>query len=264
MTRNIIPTITDGNAMRTIAWFSGGITSAVACKLALEKNPETEIVFIETGSHHPDLLRFLVDCEKWFGKKITILQHETLKSVEDCIRKYKFINSPNGARCTKTLKSEVREKWEKTNQNIETYVWGFEAGAKEEARAARIIAKQPDKKHIFPLIEAKMDKQDAIKYVQDAGIEIPAMYKLGYTNNNCVGCVKGGMAYWNKIRVDFPEVFDRMAKLEREIGAKCLKSYYLDELPPTAGRGQKPLVTECGSTGEGCEIKKMRWYNTRD
>lgn len=51
---------------------------------------------------------------------------------------------------------------------------------------------------------------------------------------------------------------------DAEIGAKCLKAYYLDELPPDAGRGQKPLVTECGSTGEGCEIEKMRWYNTRD
>ena len=25
------------------------------------------------------------------------------------------------------------------------------------------------------------------------GIEIPVMYRLGYNNNNCVGCVKGGI-----------------------------------------------------------------------
>lgn len=250
--------------MTIVAWFSGGITSAVACKLTLEKYPDAEIVFIETGSHHPDLMRFLRDCEKWFNKEITILQHETLKSVDDAIRRYKFINSPHGARCTKTLKSEVREKWEKGRPDIETYVWGFEHGAKEEARAKRLVAKQHTRKHLFPLIDAKMDKQAAIEYVQKAGIEVPMMYKLGYTNNNCVGCVKGGMAYWNKIRVDFPEVFERMAKLEREIGAKCLKAYYLDELPPEAGRGQKPLVTECGSTGEGCEIQLSQWYHSRD
>jgi 3'-phosphoadenosine 5'-phosphosulfate sulfotransferase (PAPS reductase)/FAD synthetase len=248
----------------TIAWFSGGITSAVACKLALGVDPNLEIIFIETGSHHPDLLRFLHDCEKWFGKNIQILQHETIKSVEECLKKYRFINSPAGARCTSTLKSDVRKRWEKTRDDIDTYVWGFEFGAKEENRAKRIVQRQPDKKHIFPLIEAKIDKPAAIKFVQEAKIEIPMMYKLGYHNNNCLGCVKGGMAYWNKIRVDFPEIFERTAKLEREIGAKCLKSYYLDELPPDAGRGQPPLVTECGSTGEGCEIEKLRWYNTRD
>lgn len=250
--------------MAVVAWFSGGITSAVACKLALQKFPDLEIMFIETGSHHPDLTRFLKDCEKWFGKKIGIIRSDKVDSVEECIRKYRFINSPAGARCTLVLKSEVRKKWEKNRSNIEAYVWGFEAGQKEENRAKRIEIKNPDKKHFFPLIEAGMDKKAAINFVIDAGIEIPEMYKLGYNNNNCVGCVKGGMAYWNKIRIDFPEVFDRMAKLEREINAKCLRAYFLDELPPDAGRGQKPLVTECGSTGEGCEIEKLRWYTTRD
>lgn len=250
--------------MTVVAWFSGGITSAVACKLALQKFPKMEIIFIETGSHHADLMRFLKDCEKWFGKKIQIIQSEKIGSVEECIRKYRFINSPNGARCTVELKSEVRKKWERNRKDIEMYVWGFEHGAKEEARAKRIVLKNPDKKHFFPLIEAKMDKKAAIDFVISAGIKIPEMYRLGYNNNNCVGCVKGGMAYWNKIRVDFPDVFDSMAKLEREINAKCLRAYFLDELPPDAGRGQKPLVTECGSTGEGCEIEKLRWYTTRD
>ncbi len=37
------------------------------------------------------------------------------------------------------------------------------------------------------------------------------MYDLGYPNNNCIGCVKGGMGYWNKIRKDFPEVFQKRA-----------------------------------------------------
>ena len=38
------------------------------------------------------------------------------------------------------------------------------------------------------------------------------MYKLGYKNNNCIGCVKGQAGYWNKIRKDFPDVFDQMSK----------------------------------------------------
>jgi hypothetical protein len=69
------------------------------------------------------------------------------------------------------------------------------------------------------------------------------MYKLGYNNNNCVGCVKGGMGYWNKIRKDFPEVFSSMAKLEREVGHSCLK-IFLDELDPSRGN-IKDVVPEC-------------------
>ena len=41
--------------------------------------------------------------------------------------------------------------------------------------------------------------------------------------NNCIGCVKGGMGYWNKIRRDFPERFEEMAALEKEIGRKICK-----------------------------------------
>jgi len=51
--------------------------------------------------------------------------------------------------------------------------------------------------------------------VERAEIELPEMYKLGYEHNNCVGCVKGGMGYWNKIRVDFPLRFKEYADMEK-------------------------------------------------
>ncbi len=82
-----------------------------------------------------------------------------------------------------------------------------------------------------------------------AGIEIPAMYKLGYNNNNCIGCVKGGMGYWNKIRKDSPDKFNEMAEIERKIGATCLKDnkgkIYLDELNPNRGDPVQEIIPDC-------------------
>jgi hypothetical protein len=76
------------------------------------------------------------------------------------------------------------------------------------------------------------------------------MYKLGYKNNNCIGCVKGGMGYWNKVRRDFPAVFDHMAQLEREVGNSIFykhgKHLWLDELPPNAGHHEDERLPECG------------------
>ena len=77
------------------------------------------------------------------------------------------------------------------------------------------------------------------------------MYELGYDHNNCIGCVKGGRGYWNKIRVDFPDSFDRMAKIERKIKATCLKDsdgnrVYLDELDPKSGNFKKEEAISCG------------------
>lgn len=78
----------------------------------------------------------------------------------------------------------------------------------------------------------------------------PKMYELGYANNNCVGCVKGGMGYWNHIRKDFPEVFESRAKLEREVGHSMLKDkngpVYLDELDPNRGDMNTEIMPDCG------------------
>ena len=72
------------------------------------------------------------------------------------------------------------------------------------------------------------------------------MYELGFRNNNCVGCVKGGVGYWNMIRRHFTERFYEMAVLEREIGATCIKEVYLDELDPERGRIEDEMMGECG------------------
>ena len=248
-----------------ISWFSGGCTSAVACKLALDayKN-EVRIVYIETGSHHPDHQRFLAECEAWFDKKIEIIRSQKYSDVLDVINKEKFINSPYGARCTKELKQKVRLDYEKIHPEITHQIWGFEYTPKEINRAERLRSKYIQHKHLCPLIDNKITKIGALEILKQAHISFPAMYLLGYNNSNCVGCVKGGMAYWNKIRIDFPDVFQNMSIAERKINRSCLKNTFLDELDPFAGRGQKPLVSDCGSVGEGCEIELLKEYSLRE
>lgn len=226
-----------------IAWFSGGATSAIACKLALQKYNDVEIVFIETGSHHPDLMRFLKDCEKWYNKKITILQ-SPYKDHFDVMERFNLIRTPQYAPCTTHLKVRVRQEFEYNHPEITHYIWGFEKGEKEENRAKRMVETYKQYNHLFPLIEANLDKNSCLALLAQQGIELPEMYKLGYSNNNCVGCVKGGMFYWNKIRKDFPEVFEKMAKLERKIGHHALKECFLDDLPLDAGR-DKPVMPQC-------------------
>ncbi len=252
--------------MRILAWFFGGCTSAVACKLAIELygKDNVEIVYIETGSHHPDHGRFLSDCESWYDKKILTIRSSKYSSVFDVIDKDAFINGPFGARCTKMLKQQVRLDYEKLHPEITHQVWGFEYSPREINRADRLRKKYMAHEHLTPLIDKKHTKRDALQVLEKIGMDLPAMYLLGYSNSNCVGCVKGGMAYWNKIRVDFPEVFAEMCRAERKINHSCLRGTFLDALDPSAGRGQKPLVSDCGSVGEGCEIDLLREYNSRE
>jgi hypothetical protein len=240
-----------------IGWFSGGITSAVACHLS---KPDS-LIFCETGSHHPDTFRFLKDCEAWLGLPVQILQSSLYSNHFDVIEKRRFINGPAGALCTFELKRKVRQDWEKQNPGRHKYIWGFDAS--EKHRADRIVATLPQYDHEFPLIDNGISKESAALMLM-RHVELPEMYRLGFRNNNCIGCVKGGMAYWNKIREHFPEVFERMAKVERVVGRSCLRKYFLDELPKDAGRDAAPVVQDCGSVGEGCETQRSRDYYGRE
>lgn len=239
-----------------IAWFSCGATSAVACKLALQMYDNVEIYYIDTGSAHEDNIRFISECEKWYGKKINIRKNQSFNDVMDVIRKTKFINSPYGASCTKKLKKDVRVKIEEEIKVWDGQVWGFDYCKREINRAIRFKQQYPYTKPLFPLIEKLITKNNALAMIQKAGIEIPMMYKLGYDNNNCVGCVKGGMGYWNKIRRDFPLCFNEMAKIERELNATCLtdgkKHIFLDELSPLCGKQKQHAMPSCSII---CEIE---------
>lgn len=248
--------------MKIVCWFSAGVTSAIATKMMIEEygSSSVDVVFFETGDHHPDNERFISDCEKWFNHSVIILQHSDHDSIYSVFKKRQFIMSPYGAPCTLVLKKKMREQYEKNN-HFTHQVFGFEYEPKEMRRAERFIREYPHTNAFFPLIEAQITKEDALKVLEKNNIEPPVMYQLGYANNNCVGCVKGGMGYWNKIRIDFPHVFEKMAKLEREIGATCLRAnnerLFLDELDPNRGRMTLPYVESCGifceATHEGME-----------
>jgi hypothetical protein len=173
------------------------------------------------------------------------------KSVGNVIQTFGFINSPYGAKCTEVLKKRVRKEWEYGKSGL-TYVWGLDAT--EKHRADRIVETMPEYEHVFPLIEKGYTKADCHGMCWRLGINRPAMYDMGYRNNNCRGCVKGGMGYWNKIRVDFPDVFAARARQEREVGHTCLKEeidgetvpLYLDTLDPNRGRIEEEIMEECG------------------
>lgn len=251
--------------MRYLAWFSCGITSAIACKLTIEKygKANVDLYYIEISSAHPDNERFISDCEKWFGLPIKRVRSKKYQDQFEVIEDTGYVNGANGARCTLELKKNVRIDLQKQLQ-YPVQIFGFEYSLKEVNRAIRFSEQWPESKPIFPLIEQAVTKQNCAEIILRAGIKLPAMYVLGYNNNNCIGCVKGGKGYWNKIRVDFPAEFNKMAKAEREAGHSCIKEskkidglkysipIFLDELKPHVGRKINPVVPDCGSI---CEIK---------
>jgi hypothetical protein len=230
---------------RQLLWFSAGAASAVAAKLVLaEKHDNVVVAYVDTGAEHEDNKRFIAECEEWFGSTIVMLKSDKYLDTWDVWEKTRFLVSPQGARCTTELKKKVRRTFEQPG-DVQTFGYTVE----EQHRADRFREQNPEINLRTPLIEHGLNKQDCLSMISRAGIEIPTMYKLGYSNNDCIGCPKGGMGYWNKIRVDFPDTFQRMAELERTLNVSVLRSggkgLFLDELDPNRGNHATEASFEC-------------------
>ncbi len=247
------------DTQRIVCWFSCGAASAVATKLTIAENQRGEnlplvIAYTEIEEEHPDNRRFLAECQDWFGQEIQVLRNDQYDaSIYEVFRRTRYLKGPSGAACTRLLKKEVRSQFERPNDR---QVFGYTI--EEQHRVDRFIDANNHVDLVTPLIDKGLSKQDCLAMLANAGIELPAMYKLGYKNNNCIGCVKGEAGYWNKIRVDFPEVFERMAQVEESLGRtvckiertidgkKTLERIPLRELSPDAGNYEAEADISCG------------------
>lgn len=217
---------------RTVSWFGLGAASAVATKLMLREGPLV-IAYCDTGAEHPDNARFLKDCERWFGQSVEILASEEYADTWAVWEKRRYLAGIDGAPCTGALKVEPRLAFQRPD---DIHVLGYTADRNDSDRAKRFREHFWELKIRTPLIERGITKAACLAMVKSAGIELPTMYKLGFHNNNCIPCVKATSPnYWALIRRHFPEKFDRMAKLSRELDVRLCRinevRTFIDEIP---------------------------------
>lgn len=214
---------------RTISWFSCGAASAVATKLF----PQAEPAYCETGAEHPDNARFMADCEKWFGRKVTRLRSDKYADTWGVWHETRWLAGIEGARCTIELKVKPRLAFQRPD---DIHVFGYTADGPDNDRAKRLRKNYPELIIETPLIDRGITKAACLDMVQRAGIKLPPLYALGFQNNNCLPCVKAtSPAYWALIRQHFPDKFDRMAKLSRELDVRLCRiddvRTFIDEIP---------------------------------
>lgn len=236
-----------------VAWFSSGAASALAAKRTIEKYGdicEIRVVNNPIKEEHEDNQSFLKDCEKWLGVEIETATNSKYPSAScfDVWKDRRYMSGVHGAPCTHELKKKARQQWETKNRH-DWLVLGFTL---EESKRHKQFA-MFERENILPvLIEDGISKADCYRIIMEAGIELPKIYKLGYPNANCIGCVKAtSVTYWNHVRKMHPDVFEERAKMSRDIGCRLTrykgKRIFLDELPEDAkGRPMKNLDFECG------------------
>lgn len=237
---------------RIVCNFSCGAASAVATKLILAEYKPEDVVIVNAylKEEHVDNQRFLADCERWFDHPITRLADEKYgASANEVWRKTRFLVGHGHAKCSKSLKRDVLGAF---MNDRDVLVLGYTA--EEENRSNRFIDANNGRHVLFPLIRKGLTKGDCLAMIERAGIELPMMYRLGFNNNNCLGCPKGGEGYWNKTREMFPEVFQNMVSIQEILGPgsyffrnrKTGERIALKDLSPNAGRHNEPEI-ECSA-----------------
>lgn len=234
--------------MRMVCQFSCGAASAVATKLILAAYDPADVLIVNAflKNEHKDNRRFLADCEKWFSHPITVVRDVKYGAdTHEVWRKKRFMKGRYGAPCSGELKRKVLGVLSLIG---DMNVVGF---TREEAdRFDELRDAFPEKDWKAPLIERDLGKEDCLAIIDRVGIELPMMYRLGYDNANCIGCPKGGQAYWQNIREDFPEEFVQIQTIQEGIGPganflrfrsgpRLNERMSLAELP--AGRGNMKL-----------------------
>lgn len=204
------------------------------------------IAYCDTGAEHEDNARFMADCEKWFGKPITILKSEKYEDTWDVWEKRKYLAGTKGAPCTRELKIKPREAFQ---QPDDLHFFGYTADNSDIARAEALTENWPALNVRFPLIEQGITKAACLSLLERAGLAAPITYDLGLPNANCIPCVKAtSPAYWALIRLHFPSVFQRMAIMSREMGVRLTRlngeRAFIDEIPEDYPITQ-PVVPEC-------------------
>ena len=201
---------------RMVCRFSCGAASAVATKLILAEYQAENVLIVNAfiKEEHPDNRRFLADCEKWFSHPISVLRDVKYgASVDEVWRKRRYMKNKFVAPCSEALK---RNMLATITQPGDVNVLGFTS--EEVNRFDRLCDLFPAETFRAPLIERNLCKGDCLAMVERAGIELPMMYRLGYDNANCIGCPKGGQAYWQNIREDFPERFVKIRAIQESLG----------------------------------------------
>ncbi len=210
-----------------VVWFSCGAASAVAAKRTIERYGQmcnVRVVNNPVAEEDADNQRFMKDVEKWLGVKIETAKNRKFPnaSAVEVWDKRKFMSGPHGAPCTIELKKEARYEFEKDNE-IHWHVLGFTKD--EENRHDRFVL--GERENVIPvLIEDGLSKKDCFKILQQAGIDLPRIYKMGYPNANCIGCVKAtSPTYWNHVRKMHPDIYSDRDNQSRQYGAKLVRCH---------------------------------------
>lgn len=214
---------------RVIVGFSGGVTSTWCAGWALRNYPRDDVRLLwhDTKEEHPDTYRFLREAAAKLGMEIT--ERSDGRSVTELFEDEEFLGNNQNTMCSRVLKAAQSDRYLDELRIIHgptlevIKVIGYSAA--EPQRVSRMVGRCATSGITprFPIIEEGLTKQEIADWCSCVlGVRPSAMYEWS-DHANCLGCVKGGRAYWLAINEHHPEVAAQRVALEDKYGHTIIR-----------------------------------------
>jgi hypothetical protein len=205
--------------MKHIVFYSGGIGSWMTARRVVEKHGKENVVllFTDTLFEDADLYRFIDETVKQLGCEYVSIADG--RNPLEVFRDTRFLGNSRLAKCSHVLKQDTAKKWINEHYTPETAILYLGIDWSEDHRTTAPRRNWAPFQVEFPMCEEPyLSKEDMISELKKCGIEIPELYKRGFSHNNCATlCVRGGQGHWMKVLKEFPDRFAMMENFEREM-----------------------------------------------
>lgn len=193
---------------RHILALSGGKDSAALAVYLMDKVPDLEYVFTDSGCELPETYEYLEKIQSVLGIEITIL-----RSKRDFDYWLKYFNgvlpSPQNRWCTRLLKLHPYEEYI-GNDKAYSYIAirGDEDREGYKGNKKNIIPK-------YPFFEDGFTKSDIIEILENANLGLPKYYKWR-SRSGCYFCFYQSAEEWKGLSVHHNELFKKACEYESQ------------------------------------------------
>lgn len=196
--------------VRHICGISGGKDSSALAVYMLDRVPEMEYFFCDTGAELPETYEYLDKLESALGKPIARLN--ATKGFDHWFDVYRgALPSPTMRWCTRKMKIEPIEEWVGDDEVV-SYV----AIRADESGRKGYVSTKPNIKAVFPFVEDGIDHPGVLRILENAGIGLPSYYEWR-TRSGCYFCFYQRKAEWVGLAERHPDLWEKAKAIENKV-----------------------------------------------
>lgn len=207
--------------LKHIVFESGGIGSFMTTERVIKKYGKENVIrlFTDTLIEDEDLYRFQDDATKYFGVPLTRI--EDGRTPWEVFKDVRWLGNSRLAQCSHILKQKTAETFIKANFKPEECILYLGIDWTEEHRTTSPKKNWAPYQVEFPMCEEPyITKNEMLAYLEKVKIEIPKLYKLGFSHNNCGGmCVRAGQGHFVNLLKQLPDRFAEVEQMEKDMQA---------------------------------------------